>query len=59
MKTTVIHVIAQCAGCSWRSEDYVNGEKDARIHNRDTGHRVNVELGTTYYLPAALIVERK
>jgi hypothetical protein len=43
-----IHIIAQCADCEWRSEDYVYGEREAGRHAQQTGHTVSVERGQVY-----------
>jgi len=41
----LIHGIAECMECKWRSEDYLTIQKQARAHVVQTGHHVEMELG--------------
>ena len=45
MKKGLIHAIANCSDCEWRCENYLSAQVKARRHNRETGHKVMVELG--------------
>jgi hypothetical protein len=40
-----VHTIAQCDDCSWRSENYKNGQALAAKHAKHYKHRVSVEIG--------------
>lgn len=41
----VVHCIAECEDCGWRTENYKNGQATAAIHAKSHGHRVHVEIG--------------
>lgn len=52
MKTPrrLIHCIADCHQCDWRSDNHKTAAREAAKHHRDTGHEVLVEQGITYRL---------
>lgn len=53
MSRRTVHVIATCACCDWRSEDYIDGERKAQNHYVQSGHIVNVEVAYAYRLGRA------
>jgi len=44
----VVHGIAECEDCEWRTESYKNAQAIASIHAKKHGHRVTGELGITF-----------
>ena len=47
-KKGLIHAIAICTVCDWRSEEYCTAEKRAAGHVRETGHTVRMDTGYIY-----------
>ena len=47
------HTIADCRDCTWRSENYKNGQALAAIHAKAHKHRVSVEVGISGYYNGA------
>jgi hypothetical protein len=47
MKKTigVVHVIAECKDCDWRTESYKNGQAIAAKHAKKYEHVVIVDVG--------------
>ncbi len=47
MKKTigVVHVIAECKDCNWRTESYKNGQAIAAKHAKENKHVVTVDVG--------------
>ena len=43
------HTIAQCEDCSWRSENYKNGQALAAKHAKHHKHKVSVEIAIGGY----------
>lgn len=39
------HYIAWCEDCDWRTEDFLQGRRQASQHAAKTGHRVRAEEG--------------
>jgi len=44
----VVHGIAECEDCGWRTEEYKNAQATAAIHAKRHGHRVVGELGIDF-----------
>lgn len=44
-RKALVHFIANCTVCDWRTQDYQTGQKKAAAHARSTGHRVIADLG--------------
>lgn len=40
----ILGVIATCSECEFKTEDYITGEKKARLHHYKTGHEINIEV---------------
>jgi len=47
MKKTigVVHVVAECKDCNWRTESYKNGQAIAAKHAKKYKHVVIVDVG--------------
>ena len=47
MKKTigVVHIIAECKDCDWRTESHKNGQAIAAKHAKKYKHLVTVEIG--------------
>jgi len=47
MKKTigVVHIIAECKDCNWRTESYKNGQAIAAKHAKKYKHVVAVDVG--------------
>lgn len=45
----VHHAVATCRDCGWESQDYRTAQANARQHARRKGHRVQVDVGVSYY----------
>ncbi len=41
----IIHAIAECRDCGWRSEDYQKAREIGRKHAKEFRHCVAVEIG--------------
>ena len=49
----VVHAIAECETCGWRTDNYKNAQANAARHAKAHGHKVVVEVGTVgTYEPA-------
>jgi hypothetical protein len=44
----VVHGIAECEDCEWRTSSYKNAQAIAKIHAKKYGHRVRGELGISF-----------
>ncbi len=44
----VVHGVAYCLDCDWRTESYKNAQAIAAIHAKKYGHRVEGELGIAF-----------
>ena len=44
----VVHGIAACEDCGWRTESYKNAQAIAAKHAKKYGHKVNGELGISF-----------
>ena len=42
---SLVHFVAECRVCGWRTEDYIKGPKQAAGHAARTGHRVVGDAG--------------
>lgn len=47
-KGGVIHVVAECEDCNWRTEEYKNGQAIAAIHAKSKKHKVRVDVGLVF-----------
>lgn len=41
----LVHAVAECNDCKWRSDDYLTAQQEARTHAVRNGHRVKIDLG--------------
>lgn len=41
----VIHCVAECRNCDWRSENYKNAQACAARHAKAHKHKVTVDMG--------------
>ena len=39
----IIHVVATCCDCDWKSQDYLTARRKAYAHALKTGHKVIIE----------------
>ena len=44
----VVHGIAECSDCDWKTDSYKNAQALAAKHARRYRHRVNGEVGCAY-----------
>lgn len=44
----VVHGIAECEDCGWRTESYKNAQAISKIHAKRHGHKVSGELGIAF-----------
>lgn len=44
----VVHGLAECVTCGWRTESYKNAQANAARHARSKGHLVKGELGVAF-----------
>ena len=44
----VVHGLAECSDCDWKTESYKNAQASAANHARFYGHRVVGELGISF-----------
>ena len=47
-KGGVIHVVAECEDCDWRTEEYKNGQAIAANHAKRWKHKVRVDVGLVF-----------
>ena len=47
-KYSVVHGIAECDDCCWKTESYKNAQAIAKIHAKRYGHKVRGELGISF-----------
>ena len=40
-----VHYIAHCRDCDWTNEDYRRAGKEAGKHHKETGHKIDLEIG--------------
>jgi len=45
----VVHGVAWCMDCDWHTESYKNAQAIAAKHAKDYGHRVDGELGISFF----------
>lgn len=45
----VVHGIVRCLDCGWESESYKNAQANAKRHAKAHGHRVEGELGISFF----------
>lgn len=44
----IVHAIAKCEDCDFTDEYYLTAVDNGRKHNKNTGHKVTVEVGFVY-----------
>ena len=44
----VIHGLAECEDCDWKTESYKNAQAIAKIHAMKYGHKVRGDLGIAF-----------
>ena len=44
----VVHGLAECLDCGWKTDSYKNAQAIASIHAKKHGHRVIGELGIRF-----------
>jgi len=44
----VVHGLAWCNDCGWKTESYKNAQAIAKIHAKKRGHNVSGELGIAF-----------
>jgi len=44
----LVHVVAECADCNFRTENYLNGYRSAVRHSKCKGHLVRIDLGYVF-----------
>ena len=54
-KGGVIHVVAECEDCDWRTEEYKNGQAIAAKHAKSKNHKVRVEVGLVFEYDGRII----
>jgi len=47
-KGGVIHVIAECQDCDWKTDSYKNGQAIAAKHAKTKRHKVLVDVGLVF-----------
>lgn len=45
LRKSLVHGIANCTQCDWQCQDYLTVQARAARHAKETGHRVDAELG--------------
>ena len=45
----VVHVIAECEDCDWKTQNHINGQAIAAKHAKGHKHKVHIEIGLNGY----------